>query len=472
MPQHPKALYICSLGEVFNRFAYYGLQATLVLYVVHVFFFNNLQAYSAYGVLTTLAFCLPVLGGFITDRVFGARHSIFLGIVLTIIGALALCGTGSRALYMGLTLLIIGIGFFKPANAALLGVAYQHNPSQRESGFTLFYLAMNLGAILGPVVFGVLALRYGWRSAFIGNAAATFICLLVYVINKPSLTSPEFTKNKTHMTIAYGIIIGIIILVFLLFQFHWLFEVSFWTMCLCLITWMVLLAKQLPAITRNRLFLLLLLDLFAVFYFACQMQVGSSLMIFIDQYVHLKLFGYTIPAAVFAALEPVFVILTAPLLSPCWNLLSKQNIIIPPVARLAGGLLLGSASFWVLSYSSMIASISWLISGIVIGNALLGAGELCIGPTLTSAVTYLVPQKLTSTFMGVWFLSVALSGYLGSVLARLTETSQGIGSFQGAFQKISLIGFVAALILLAISPYLKYLRSEQIVYAETPAPYD
>ncbi|MDO8954574.1 MAG: oligopeptide:H+ symporter [Gammaproteobacteria bacterium] len=462
--KQPRGLYVCFLGELWDRFTYYGLQSILVLYLMNAFLFSVSRSYAMFGVFTTLSFCTPILGGLLIDKFITRHRSIIIGCSLIILGCLCLIVHKSIYLYPGLTLIVSGIGLFKPSNATLLGSLYSiENEPLRESGFTILYLGMNAGSVLGPIIYGLIALKFGLVWGLIVSSIGIGTSLFLYMYYKNLLEVQNINVSTTlnlrpHFQSYLLVLIGCI-LIFLLFVYADFFKITIWLAMVGVLAYVVYLALQHSKIERRKLLLLMVLNIFVIFYFACLMQVGSSLMLFVNSQ-HFEIAGYMIPSATFASLEPLFVILMAPIMTPLWGYLAKIDTLRPVIIRVILSLGLAGLSFELFSFSSTLGNIKEILIGIIIGNLLLGAGELCVGPALTSAVTYLAPKDLQGLFMGIWYFSIAVAGYLGSLLARLSISktiNQSESSYHMAFDKIGAMAFIACVVLIMLSPFLNRL---------------
>jgi POT family proton-dependent oligopeptide transporter len=433
--KQPTTLKILFYTEIWDRFSYYGIQAVLVLFLTKYFQFNDHQAYTFYGIYTTLAFSLPILGGYVADKFLGYDKAIIIGLIIAIIGNILLARHTTEFSYFGITLFIVGIGLFKANNASLLSHSYSKNDPMRESGFVLFYMAMNIGAILGPLSFGLLSSNLHWAGSFYTNAFGLSSALAVFLLKYKPLTS-NITKHKTSLKkyfYFFSSLILFIALATLLFKHHQFFSWIMLPITISILIFLFFIAHRKNPIQKFKLYSLIILIIFALFFFACSLQVGSSITLFIDRFIDRKLFGYTVPTASFSSLEPLFVIITSLVFVP---ILNKYNKVTSPkflIYRIFLGVLLASLSFFCFCLVAYFCHNNLanyiLIGGIAFGNLLLGLGELCIGPALIAAVSYLAPQKKQGTFMGFWYFSIAFSGYLASLMAKLNTTTHPITAF-------------------------------------------
>ncbi len=471
--QQPKCLPIIFFMEMWDRFTYYGVLSILVIYLTKHLDFTDNSAYTVYGIYSSLSYMLPIIGGFLADKWLGYGRSISLGIILIIMGCFVLMVNGASYLYTGLSFIICGIGLFKANNASLLGAQYQLNDVSKESGFTLFYVGMNIGAILGPIIFGYIALRFGLDYGFALCAIGMLSSLILFRVAKRYFQDCKSTAKPNRIS-SVSIILGITItisVILIFFKYTSIFSGLILLFGLGTLAYLIKTCFQQHRSKRNKLFALIILNLFSMFYFACSLQVSSSMLLFISRDVntHLMMGNINIPTAAFASLEPIFVILAAPLLSPLWVYLNRSSSIPPIIIRTSLGLFFAAAGFIIFAIAASKlshVSFNYPLYGIILGNFILGAGELCIGPALISAVTYLAPTSLRGTFMGFWYLSIAFAAYLSSLLAKLTSDnmhvsikliSHGSTAFAQAFFETGLIALTACILLVILSPFLKRL---------------
>ncbi len=455
--KQPRGLYLLSFLEIWDRFGYYGIQSILVLFLTKTMLMADDSAYALYGIYTALAFSTPLLGGYIADRFLGYRKAVAYGLTLLTIGNALLFIEGAHTFYIGLSLVICGIGLFKANNATLLGSLYEAGDIKKEKGFTLFYMGMNIGATLGPVVFGLAALYFNWKYGFMLSALASGCSLVLFVFFRQLYNSIKPKTSKKYPLRFCVALICAVLGISGLFYFPEVFKDILWLIGIVSLIYLFTAAAKHSKFERKCILLLVILDLFAIFFFACQIQIGSSLTLFIDRLVNKQVFAWTIPTAAFSALQPICVIISAPLLEPIWNSLGRLLPIYSVILRVFLGLALGGLSFVLFALSAdstaWHTTINYPLIGVVAGNFVLGAGELCIGPIIMAAVSRFAPERLRGQLMGFWFLSIAFASYLGSILAQFAGTANikltnNSTIYFHSFLKTSLVTLSTALLLL------------------------
>lgn len=442
----PKLLF---LGEFCQRFSFWGLQSLLVLYLTHSLLLQDKKAYLVFGAFTACTYSLTIIGGFFADYFLGAKKAVLIGGALTIAGNIFLIFSNLNYMYLGLALIVCGSGLFVPNNANLFGFCYEPEDSNRSKGFNIFYMCTNLGGLLGPIIYGILFLNYGWQSGFLISGILLGIWFILFLYN---FKFYNLHKSKTSLNsfsnyrfLAIPILAIIIFTIWLTIYFNvagilltLISIVSFFSLFLFLI--------KSDSLQRRIIFILLLMVLFTLFFFASSLQVNSSLVLFIDQYVNRQFLGANIPTNVFSTLEPLSIIILSPFAVYLWGKLGKYE---PSIAvKLILSLLLAGISFYVFSAAATRAalhhsvSIYWLFAG----NFILGAGEICLMPTVLSTISKLAPAQYKGTMIGFLYLSLAFSGYFSVLLASFT-TQKSQNTISIASQYAHVYSTIAALCL-------------------------
>jgi len=463
----PAGLYILSFAELWDRFSYYGIQAMLVLYVTKIFLFSDDKAYGLYGAFTALAFATTVIGGILADRLLGFRYSVVMGALLIIIANILLVFDGQQMMYLGLSLMICGIGLFKPNNASFVGLLYSQHDPRREAGFSIFYISMNAGALLGPLVYGYIAVRYGWHLGFVIGAVGMIVAIFIFFLKGKYFNDIkediDFKKNPLYLF--YCFLLVTVGLFDVLMQHTYLFGNLLAVTGIMTVLGLLLLMARLETPERFRVSGLCLLSFFCIFFFACSLQTGSSLTLFIERNIDRHIFGIQIPTMMFLSLEPFFIILTAPLVGYFWTWLGHKNCNPAASTKVGLGLCLAAISFLVFSIAATIAPHHHLpLLGVIVGNLILGLGELCVLPVVISAITQFAPHNLRGTLMGILFLALAFSGYLSGVIAKMISDKNVMQNNQAnlinyahAFVQVCYVTLVISLLLFCINPWLKRL---------------
>lgn len=420
--KQPLKLYQLSFIEIWNLFTYFGLQAILVLYLTQHLNFSDAHAYTIYGTYTALAYMLPVLGGIVADHYLNKDKTLLFGLITMIVGNILLFSNTDHT-FSGVALLVIGIGLVKPSNAALVGALYHNDKNNaKESGFSVFYICMNMGAILAPIVYGFLAVYMGWRFGF----ACSVVFLTASLIVAACATKPKLATLSKKQCFILVLLLLVSIVIYFSIKIHDVFIFVLIAILIGITLKLVTIFKQININQKSRLVILLLLNVLSISYFAGSVQLGSSLMLFINRYVNTTMFGFHIPAAAFPAIQPTFVILTMPFFNWVWSRLTNRQPLTITITRIALGLLFGGISFICFAGSVQLSQLpyfNYALVLIIIANLFLAAGETCIAPALLSSITYLAPKKFQAMFMGMWYLVMGLAAYLGSVITKFKFVS-------------------------------------------------
>ncbi len=446
--KHPRGLYLLFLTEMWERFSYYGMRAIFVLYMIKALMFDKVLASNIYGSYTGLVYLTPLLGGYLSDRYFGNRRSILTGGILMAMGQFLLFGSGmfyenvSMALpffYTGLTFLIFGNGFFKPNISTMVGQLYPAGDKRVDSAFTIFYMGINLGAFFSPLVCGGLGdtgnpadFKWGFLAAGAGMVISviTFELFknkyLVTADGKPVGMPPKPTSKRTATLQVPGYMVfwslGIV-LFFLAFYFLFHLDIigALIFSSMIAIPGMIISDKSLTKIEKERIWVIFILSFFVIFFWSAFEQAGASLTFFAEEQTDRELFGWTIPASYFQSINPVAIIIFAPIFTLIWGALGKRNMEPSSPLKMSFGLLLLSLGYVVIAFGingvnpGMKVSILWLTTMYLLHTF----GELSLSPIGLSMVSKLAPVKFLSLLMGIWFLATAAANKLAGTLSSL-----------------------------------------------------
>jgi POT family proton-dependent oligopeptide transporter len=437
--KHPPGLYLLFFTELWERFSYYGMRALLTLYLTTALVSGGLGfeegvAMSIYGFFTGAVYFTPMVGGYLSDRYLGRRLAITIGGIAMALGNFALFAEQSKlGLYVGLGLLIIGNGFFKPNISTLVGELYGEKDSRRDAAFTIFYMGINIGAFFAPLVCGFLAedyfrttvngvVQYGFRYGFLAAAIGMVIGQVLFNtlanrylgdIGKKPVGKPAHTAAKTAAN------------------------------------------EPLTKKEKQRTAVIVILACFVVFFWAGFEQAGSSLTLYTDKFVDRQLSGWEVPTSWFQSLNPLFIVMLAPILSALWVKLSytkRGDLNIP--TKMALGMILLGLGYMVLLLAVMQTGSDEIklvnkanVMFIVLTYFLHTVGELFLSPVGLSMVSKIAPAKLASLLMGVWLASTGVANILAGQLASTTES---LGYFE-VFGLIGMMAIALGFVLLLIS---------------------
>ena len=490
---HPTGLYILFLTELWERFSFYGMKALLIFYLTKYHLFSDEGGNLLVGSYAALVYAMPVIGGYLADRYLGFRKAIVFGAILLVLGHLGLAYEGHQAtlsesgeisrdnfaiqvFYFSLSFIIMGVGFLKANISSLVGELYDKGDKRRDSGFTIFYMGINLGAFLATILCVYLGEEYGWGYGFGAAGIGMLLGLLTFVggrkyyQGKGEPKDPLVLQKKiVGMPVEYFIYIASILSTAIIWQMVQAHQIVEWmliigiTLSFAMIIYFAL--SQRNPVARDRLLALLLLIIFTIFFWALFEQAYTSLNLFADRVIDLQFFGYTLKAGWFLSLNSLFIITLAPVFAWLWIKMGNYN---PNTA-----VKFAMALFFVgIGFGLLVLGIKWADAGKVAAIFLVltylfhTMGELCLSPVGLSAVTKLSPGKIVGFMMGVWFLATASSEYLAVLLAnfaaidnvgKVADLDLAKTAYNDLYVLLFWVGIIAGAALLVLSPFIKKL---------------
>jgi POT family proton-dependent oligopeptide transporter len=403
---HPRGLSTLFFTEMWERFSYYGMRAFLILYMVAPIAsgglgFSDADAASIYGTYTGSVWGAAILGGIVADRLLGQYRSVLIGAIIIALGHFTLAFKALPFFYSGLALIVIGTGLLKPNVSTLVGSLYEPGDHRRDAGFSIFYMGINSGALLGPIIAGYIAQRVNWHAGFACAGIFMVFGVAQYVLGRKRLqiaferaaaqtkatSSSASSASDANASASTG----------------WNFTSTEW----------------------KRLSVIVIFFLVAILFWGAYEQAGSTLNLFADRFTRTELFGFSFPSSWFQSVQPIFVILLAPAFAWLWMRLGSREPSTP--GKLAIGVFAMAIAFLMLVPAGALAQSGpnvrvspwWLI----ISYALSEVGEICLYPVGLSAVTKLAPVRIVGLMMGVWMLSNAFGNKLAGFAATFFSTT-------------------------------------------------
>ena len=425
---HPRGLSTLFFTEMWERFSYYGMRAFLILYMTAPVAAGGLgfdvpRASSVYGTYTGSVWVTPILGGLVADRMLGAYRSVLLGGIVIALGHFTLALRALPFFYTGLALIVVGTGLLKPNATTLVGSLYDEQDARRDAGFSIFYMGINLGAFIGPLLAGGLAQKVDWHLGFACAGVGMTLGLIQYVLGRdrqrPAMERVA-SRVRAAATLAGsparaggGAMLGF------------------------------------TPVEWGRIAAVVVFFAFAALFWAAYEQAASTLNLFVDRYADRTVLGWTVPSSWFVAIQPLFVILLSGVFAWLWVRLGPREPSTP--GKFSLGLLFVGLSFVLLLPAGAIAQRG---GGVLVSSLwLVGAyflqvvGELCLSPVGNSAVTKLAPPRIVGMMMGVWFLSIAAGNKLAGWVAGLSA-SVPLTTLFGALAGVTLGAAVVLFLLL------------------------
>lgn len=444
---HPRGLATLFFTEMWERFSFYGMRAILILFMTAPasgggLGFSIATAGVIYGLYTSMVYLLSVPGGWVADKIFGQRRAILYGGILIVLGQFSLGVPRVPFFYLGLVLLVFGTGLLKPNISTVVGQLYAAGDVRRDAGFSIFYMGINLGAFISPLIVGYVGQRVNWNLGFMLAGAGMVLGLIQYVLGGRYLgnaglhpvpaETPE-ARGKIHRTAGIGVavlavLIGVPLLLQALGAIHITAEgvgvangVALGGVTVAIFGWL-LSSKEWTPVERKRLIAIALLFVASVFFWSAYEQAGSTLTLLADRSTNNHAFGFSFPSSWYQSVDAIFVILLAPVFAVIWLRLGKHDPSTP--AKFAVGLVLVGLGFVVVGIGSARAVHGALISPMWLVSAyfLHVCGEMCLSPVGLSALTKLAPQRVAGFMMGVWFVSLSLGDYVGGLFGSMYAT--------------------------------------------------
>jgi len=478
---HPRGLSTLFFTEMWERFSYYGMRALLLLYMTAPLTagglgFDTAQGGAIYGLYTSMVYLATMPGGWIADRLIGPRRAVLYGGIFIAAGHFSMALASLPMFYLGLFLIVIGTGLLKGNVSVIVGKLYTAGDSRRDAGFSIFYMGINLGAFIAPLICGYLGQEIAWHYGFGAAGVGMLLGVIQYVLGgnalgdagvEPASATPEERARWRGQAMLWGglfvaiaAVIGIggytgaipvtatqvadaagVMLLGIIFGFFgWLYLSSGWT----------------PD-ERRRLYMIGVLFLAASIFWSLFEQAGSTLNLFARDSTRNVAFGMDFPSSWFQSMNSMFLIIFAPVMAWVWIKLSAAGKEPSTPMKFAWGLVFAGLGFAILvppaQAEGQLASPLWLTSTYFLHTI----GELLISPVGLSAMTVLAPARIGGLMMGVWFLATSVGNFISGRVSGLYEAM----ALPTLFGTIALIAIVFGAILMALTPAMRSLLAQQ-----------
>ena len=429
---HPKGLFICFATEMWERFSYYGMRALLILYLTKHWEFTDAASYLIYGAYTSLVYIMPVFGGMLADQILGSKKAVTYGAILLVFGHLGMTvESNEQIFYLSLALIVSGVGFLKPNISTMVGALYEEGDPRRDSGFTIFYMGINIGAFTATLLCGYLGEKVGWAYGFGAAGIGMFLGLIIFLWGQKYLEGLAEPPSEKYMTKVSGVsyenwayisgVIMVLITWFLVQNSQLVGQLLGGFGAIFIGAWLLYALFKCAPEERDRLIVVGILILFSLIFWALFEQAGSSLNILTDRGVDRVIFGWEVPASMFQSLNAGFIFTIAPLFALLWIALAKRNMEPSTPIKFSIGIVLVGLGFLVLVYGMQSSeALQTGVIWIVLIYFLHTLGELCLSPVGLSSVTKLSPQRIVGFMMGMWFFASAAGNYVAGLIAKGT----------------------------------------------------
>lgn len=415
---HPKGLYMLFGTEMWERFSFLGMRAILVLYIIGKTSNGGLgwtdsEALQLYGTYLGIAYITPLLGGYCADRFLGQQTSVLIGGVLMACGHFLMVSSELWAFYTALCLVALGNGFFKPCITSILGGLYSNKDSRRDSAYSIFYMGINVGGLLGTLIAGWVQVGFNYQLVFLCTGSGMLVGLFTFILGRKKCLADM--KKKLPQA-----------------------EVS---------------KERKSPLTRqekNRVMVIMLMAMIQVFFVIAYEQGGGLLTIYADQHIDRNLMGMEIPTVWFSGLNPLFIILFAPILSAIWTMLGRKKMDFSFVNKFGIGFLFTGTAYLIMALAASSGSVdpSYKTGALLLiaFYAIYTFGELLIFPVLWSAVSRIAPKRYLSLLMAVALSSLGLGGKLAGTVGSFVDRLGPGQIFAGIMSMMFLLALVCFLI--------------------------
>lgn len=492
---HPKGLFVCFGTEMWERFSFYGMKYLLLLYLTKYHLFTDSMGLDVLGGYAAMVYAMPVIGGLLADRYLGMRKAVIFGGCLLVLGHLGMAIEGEKAsnasgfitrdegalqvFYFSLALIVIGVGFLKPNISTIVGQLYEADDPRRDSGFTIFYMGINIGAFAATLLCGYLGETFGWGYGFGAAGVGMVFGLVTFIRGQRHLMGHAEPKNPALLkeigyaglnkerTIYLGAIAGVIA-VWQMLQFHAVVEATLNIMSLAVLSGMAwFLTQRCNKVERERMLVLIILTISTVVFWALFEQSAASMTLYADRVMNRNFLGIEWTASQFGSLNAMFIFLLAPGFAWLWTNLGKRGIEPSTPVKFSLGIAQAGLGFGALVIGATVPDESGRVAAIwlILAYMLHTMGELCLSPVGLSAVTKLAVPSVVGVMMGSWFLATAYSEFVAAQLAKMAaiETDSGqvtnialaLASYTELFENLLWVGLGVAAFMLVISPLLK-----------------
>jgi POT family proton-dependent oligopeptide transporter len=464
---HPKGLYMLFFAEMWERFSYYGMRALLIFYLTKHWLFADGKANLIYGAYTSLVYITPVLGGYLADRYLGQRKAVLFGGLLLAAGhsLMAVEGVGGQSdptinvFWLALAFIIVGSGFLKANISVMVGQLYKLTDVRRDGAYTIFYMGINLGAAVGTILVGYLGETIGWGYGFGLAGIGMLAGLVVFVLGKGALMgageAPVPLSKAKEMSL-YGIGVASVGVIWALVQYQSVIQSLLVVSGLGLLGYVLYETFKLDKEPRERMFAILFLISLNPLFWGLFEQAGGSMSLFTDRYVDRG----AAPASLFQSINPIYIIILAPLFAGLWQWLGRKGK--EPSAPAKFGLALAQMGLanLVLVWGAQAYGLAAMtpVLFVFLYYLLATTGELCLSPVGLSAMNRLAPSYLASLIMGAWFYMTAVGNFVAGKIGEATGGHGGEMSKEKLLEIYEMFGWIsigAAVVVLLLSRIVK-----------------
>ena len=478
---HPKGLSTLFFTEMWERFSYYGMRALLILFMTTAITegglgFSVSKSAAIYGLYTCGVYLLTLPGGWIADRIIGQRKAIWYGGIVIALGHFILAIPVESTFYLGLLFIVVGTGLLKPNISTCVGELYPEGGARRDAGFSIFYMGINLGAFLGPLLCGFFAEKVNWHLGFALAGIGMVLGLIQYQMTgrnlgdigvQPNIAMDQEGKAASGNPLLAWIFAGLTVIVLAILQMFGAIDVFtaeglaaavFYIIAIVVLFYFtyVIAFGGLSPDERRKVLVIFLLVLGAAVFWSGFEQAGSALNLFAETYTQRLIGGWEMPASWLQSVNSFFIITLAPLFGALWIKLAQRNMNPRTPLKFAFGLIFLALGFLVMYYGAKIATQGMKASMLflIFTYFLHTVGELCLSPVGLSTTTKLAPKRYVGQMMGMWFVGTALGNLVAGLVAGRFNPDK-LEQIPDLFMTMVMTGIGAGIVFLVLSPLMK-----------------
>jgi proton-dependent oligopeptide transporter, POT family len=479
---HPRGLSTLFFTEMWERFSYYGMRALLILFMTAPaasggLAFDAATAGAIYGLYTSMVYMSTMPGGWIADRVIGQRRAVLYGGIVIACGHFSMAFPSITTFYFGLFLIVVGTGLLKGNVSVIVGQLYGPKDNRRDAGFSIFYMGINLGAFISPLICGYLGQWVSWHAGFAAAGIGMVAGVIQYVLGgkylgdagvHPASATAAATAANKRLAVIWGCVIGAAAVILGVGTYTGTIPLTptqiadaagylLLMLCVVFFAWLFFAGDWTPD-ERKRLYVIGVFFVAAALFWSLFEQAGSTLNLFADRDTKTSVLGWSYPSSWFQSMNSLFVWTFAPVFAWLWISLGRRGREPSTPIKFSLGLVFVGAGFAILVIAARLAESGVQVSPmwLTVVYLLHTFGELCLSPVGLSAMTKLAPVRIAGLMMGVWFLATSVGNFIAGRLAGFYESMP----LPTLFTNIALIGIVAGLILWAVSAPIKRLMGE------------
>lgn len=477
---YPKQLWYLSLVEMWERFCFYGMRGILTIFMVDQFLLSDKVANLKYGAIQAFVYAFTFIGGVFADKILGFRKSLFFGGIVMATGNLLIAINPHDFFFWGITLSIVGTGFFKPNISTMVGELYKEGDKNRDAGFSLFYSGINLGSFLGGILCVYLGKYVSWNMAFLAASIVMVIGIIIFALTQkslgpigdsPLLALPKAKRTTREVMVYLGALLCLPLIHIMIDNTDYTDIFMMIIGPAALVYFFYELSRTESAAAKKKMVAALLFIIFSIIFFGIFEQSGGSLALFAKYNLNNTFLGLPLDANIVNnSANALFVIIFSPLLGIIWLRLARKKLEPNTVVKFGLGFVLLGIAFYMFYYTRFFAD--WntgktTLELFTFGYLVVTFAELCLSPIGLSIVTKLSPQRLGGMMMGLWFLASAygqyVAGLLGSHMSSPDEKAPAavkLELFTEGYKLLGIYALIAGVLLIVIAPLVRKLMGD------------